>query len=247
MKKYQFSYWGGILDGSDAEYSEFEEIVVNVDKIIDFIKNRSLIRIDVFRSQESGRDKYAICYKDESSLNMFDEANDLGDFAKILNKDMESILERDIAIPKASLEIIGELLDIKYAEGIGGGGTYFDIERLSEVVDSIDRISSIVLGVDEQDFMNDKKSQSALLWELCLCGEIAKRIPDDRRDDFIDIPLRGMAKSRGKLIHQYFKIDLVIAWNSAQYLISKRREFEKGIEDTRERIGNPSLSIDTDS
>ncbi len=60
----------------------------------------------------------------------------------------------------------------------------------------------------------DRKTAYALAWCLCVIGEAAKHIPRDVRDRRPDLPWRGMASMRDRLIHGYFGIDLNYIWST---------------------------------
>ncbi|MCD4845777.1 MAG: DUF86 domain-containing protein [Methanosarcinales archaeon] len=63
-----------------------------------------------------------------------------------------------------------------------------------------------------EDFISDKKTINAVVRSLEVIGEAAKKIPDNSRDNYSEIPWKRMAGMRDKLIHEYFGIDLEIVW-----------------------------------
>jgi len=62
-------------------------------------------------------------------------------------------------------------------------------------------------------FAADKKTVNAVIRSLEVMGEAAKRIPDDIRRRYPDIPWRRMAGMRDKLIQEYSGVDLQIVWS----------------------------------
>ena len=58
------------------------------------------------------------------------------------------------------------------------------------------------------DSLADAKTQSAILHQFLLIGEIAKRLSDDFKSTHASMPWSAMARMRDKLIHHYRGVDL---------------------------------------
>ena len=69
--------------------------------------------------------------------------------------------------------------------------------------------------MDRAAFLNDRKTQSAVILQLALIGELAKRVSAPVRAS-IDIPWKEIAGFRDRAIHDYFQIDLQIAWDTIE-------------------------------
>lgn len=67
----------------------------------------------------------------------------------------------------------------------------------------------------EEAFRKDIQLQSAVLHQITILGEAAKRLSDDFRDKHPHIPWRQMAGMRDVLIHGY-SIDLGEVWRVTQ-------------------------------
>lgn len=65
-------------------------------------------------------------------------------------------------------------------------------------------------------FLADTKTQDAVLRNIEVIGEAAKRLSSSLKKAHPDIPWRDMAGVRDKVIHHYFGINLDIIWNIAQ-------------------------------
>ena len=79
---------------------------------------------------------------------------------------------------------------------------------------------------DAAGFSKDQKTQSAVILQLLLIGEIAKKISPEKRST-IDLPWREIAGFRDRAIHNYFEIDLDIVW---QTLISDLPEVKEKLK-----------------
>ena len=62
-------------------------------------------------------------------------------------------------------------------------------------------------------FLADIKTQDAVVRNLEIIGEATKNLSMQLRDKYPDLPWKGMAGIRDKLIHHYFGINLDIVWN----------------------------------
>lgn len=69
-------------------------------------------------------------------------------------------------------------------------------------------------GMDKAAFLQDFKTQSAILHQLLIMGEAVKRLSQDFRDDHVEIPWTPIARMRDKLIHAYDIVDFDEVWNT---------------------------------
>jgi uncharacterized protein with HEPN domain len=56
----------------------------------------------------------------------------------------------------------------------------------------------------------------AVLFNLHIIGEAAKRLPSDLRDRYADVPWREFSGMRDIIVHAYFALDLDIIWDAIQ-------------------------------
>lgn len=49
-----------------------------------------------------------------------------------------------------------------------------------------------------------------------IVGDAAKKIPNDLRQRYAEIPWRDIASTRDKLIHEYFGVNLAVVWRTVQ-------------------------------
>jgi uncharacterized protein with HEPN domain len=88
-----------------------------------------------------------------------------------------------------------------------------DKEYLSDIIEAIERIAQYAEGLAYSDFIQDKKTQDAVVRNLEVIGEAAKGITGALKKRYPEIPWSDMAKLRDRLAHHYFGINYEIVWN----------------------------------
>ena len=71
-------------------------------------------------------------------------------------------------------------------------------------------------GRDQSAFLQDRKTQSAVLHQLLLLGEATKRLSAEFRRQHPQMPWKAIAGLRDRLIHAYDRVDLVNVWATCQ-------------------------------
>lgn len=69
-------------------------------------------------------------------------------------------------------------------------------------------------GLDKATFLEDMKTQSAVLHQLMVMGEAVKRLSMTYRDEHAHIPWKLMAGMRDVLIHGYDIVELNEVWKT---------------------------------
>jgi uncharacterized protein with HEPN domain len=88
-----------------------------------------------------------------------------------------------------------------------------DLVYCEQMVDAVEKIRQFVDGFDKDAFLKDQKTQSAVIMQLALIGELAKRVSVDTKSA-VHIPWKEIAGFRDRAIHDYYQIDLQIAWDT---------------------------------
>jgi len=84
---------------------------------------------------------------------------------------------------------------------------------LKQILDSVIKIKLFIRGVNSSQFLTDQKTQSAVIMQLALIGELSKKISINTQSQ-IDLPWKDIAGFRDRAIHDYYQIDLGIVWET---------------------------------
>ncbi len=87
-----------------------------------------------------------------------------------------------------------------------------DRDFLSDIQEAIRRIGKYTAGITYQAFLEDTKTQDAVIRNLEIIGEATKNLSQDLRERYPHVPWKGMAGVRDRLIHHYFGVNLDIVW-----------------------------------
>src|SRR5436190_21896483 len=71
-------------------------------------------------------------------------------------------------------------------------------------------------GMSLEQFIADEKTGYAVVRALEIVGEATKRIPQEVRDRYPQVPWRAMAGIRDKLIHDYISVNLEVVWKTVR-------------------------------
>ncbi len=85
-----------------------------------------------------------------------------------------------------------------------------DQDYLSDIREAIQRIAAYTAGLDYEQFMQDNKTQDAVVRNLEIIGEATKNLSSRLRRVYAQIPWKTLAGMRDKMIHHYFGINYEI-------------------------------------
>lgn len=94
------------------------------------------------------------------------------------------------------------------------------------MLDSFAKINRFTKGMTFEDFSTDEKTQSAVIMQLQVIGELAKKVPENFKES-IDVPWKNMAGLRDLVSHDYFGLDLNVIWHTVKDSVP---ETEKNIK-----------------
>ncbi|EGO81667.1 hypothetical protein P305_07120 [Xylella fastidiosa subsp. fastidiosa Mus-1] len=100
---------------------------------------------------------------------------------------------------------------------------------------------SFVEGLAKEDFLEDKRTQQAVIMSLIIIGEAVTKVMD-RYAEFTQahdqVPWRSMRGMRNRIAHGYFEINLDVVWDTVQ---SALPELLKQLAAARQDANDQSL------
>ena len=89
-------------------------------------------------------------------------------------------------------------------------------DYIEDIFDAMLDIQEFTAEYSYDQFVNDRKTQYAVIRAIEIIGEASKNLPLEIREKYRAVPWRDMATMRDRLIHGYFGVDLIILWDTAQ-------------------------------
>ncbi|HDT11378.1 MAG TPA: DUF86 domain-containing protein [bacterium] len=89
-----------------------------------------------------------------------------------------------------------------------------DEDLLCDVKEAIKRIEDFTGQISYEEFMKDKKSQSAVAWEIGIIGEASHNLSDDFKKKHNSPDWEKAYSMRNRITHGYFDIDFDIVWST---------------------------------
>ena len=87
------------------------------------------------------------------------------------------------------------------------------LDFVEDILDGMNKAEILLEGGSYSQFETDFRINFAVVRALEIIGEAAKRIPEEVRQRHPDIPWKGMAGMRDRIIHGYDNVDLQIVWD----------------------------------
>jgi len=86
-------------------------------------------------------------------------------------------------------------------------------EFLKDIVEAIERIENYTKELDYEKFLQDTKTQDAVVRNIEIIGEAVKNLSKDLRERHKEVDWKDIAGIRDKIIHFYFGIKWEIVWD----------------------------------
>ena len=95
--------------------------------------------------------------------------------------------------------------------------------RLTDYLDHMQQAATdacgFVEGLAKEEFLEDKRTQQAVIMSLIIIGEAVTKIMDGYAEFALahaQVPWRSMRGMRNRIAHGYFDINLDVVWNTVQ-------------------------------
>ncbi len=103
---------------------------------------------------------------------------------------------------------------------------------VEDIINAMNKALKFVEGISYEEFAKDDKTVFAVIRAIEIIGEAVKNIPEDIREKYPEIPWKGMAGMRDKVIHGYFGVDIKVVWDTVKKRIPELKPlFEKMLEE----------------
>jgi uncharacterized protein with HEPN domain len=96
-----------------------------------------------------------------------------------------------------------------------------DPESLIDITTAIRRILRYTCGVSRSELDANDEKLSAILYQITIIGEATKRLSQQYRQQYPEIPWREMAGMRDVIVHEYDQLDLDVVWDVVENKLSK--------------------------
>ncbi len=99
-----------------------------------------------------------------------------------------------------------------------------DPKLLRDILQAIDTIFQYVDGQDKQEFLADKKSYHAVIYNIMIIGEAANMLTFEFREKHSELKWRQITNMRNFLIHGYHNVEEDLVWEAIAVDLQPIRE-----------------------
>lgn len=103
-------------------------------------------------------------------------------------------------------------------------GKLADKERLTHMIESIDRIKKFTNKMSFEEFLADEMAQFAIIKNFEIIGEAAYYTSKELKGKYPEIEWRKIEAFRHKLVHDYYEVNLEIVWKSKEDKIDNLKD-----------------------
>ncbi len=110
-------------------------------------------------------------------------------------------------------------------------------DYLGHILEAAQLARSYVEGMSKDQFLADRRTQQAVIFNLLIIGEAATQLSNARRQ-FVEqhphIAWKSMTGMRNRLVHGYFTVDLQVVWDTVQDALPELVEQLVAIQNKRQ-------------
>ncbi len=90
------------------------------------------------------------------------------------------------------------------------------LDYINDILDGMIKAQEFVQGMSYEEFLQEVKTQFAVVRAIEIIGEATKNIPNSVRKKYPQIPWREIAGIRDKIVHEYFGLNLKVIWRTVK-------------------------------
>ncbi len=92
---------------------------------------------------------------------------------------------------------------------------------VADMIESCEAVLTFTDGLDVDEFVNDRLTYKATLWDLRIIGEAATHVPPGIREAAPDVEWAEIVGMRNQLTHGYLRIRDQIVWDTIKTDVPK--------------------------
>lgn len=95
-------------------------------------------------------------------------------------------------------------------------------DYVDHILDATGQVGIYIRGMGKEEFMQDRKTQDAVILKILVIGEAAAQLLDEHSDFALtrsDIPWNQMKGMRNRMVHGYFETNLDLVWETVQVFL----------------------------
>jgi uncharacterized protein with HEPN domain len=89
-----------------------------------------------------------------------------------------------------------------------------DDALITDILVAARKAVRFVRGRTFESFASDDEAQSAVVWQIGIIGEAARKVSDSLKERHPEVPWHEMIGMRNRLVHDYSRIDLAQVWDT---------------------------------
>jgi uncharacterized protein with HEPN domain len=100
------------------------------------------------------------------------------------------------------------------------------------MLEALQLVRAYTKGLSKEDFLNDRKTQQAVILNIQIVGEAATRLGECAPEVVArhpEVDWKGMRGMRNRLAHGYFEINLDVVWDTVQLSLPALEERVRGM------------------
>lgn len=103
-----------------------------------------------------------------------------------------------------------------------------DIMILEKILKYISEIRIFIMDYSYEDFISDRKTINACVFDLGQIGELAGKISKEIQKEYTNIEWRGIKALRNRIVHDYDGVNLNMIW---EFLTTELNDLEEQLKE----------------